>query len=81
MQEKTYGINHRVMDVLFLLFKMAQPGSLEEQDNLHHQLVSPNPCREPSAALKELRRWLVAMNRAVDLEMAVPGLGQLAGST
>eukprot|EP00959_Pyramimonas_sp_CCMP1952_P183069 3828081-Pyramimonas_sp.AAC.1 len=77
MQEKTYGIDHRVVDVLFSLFKLMQPGSLDEQDHLHKQLTSPNTCRDPAAALKELRRWFAAMTRAVAIGMALPGLDQL----
>ena len=52
-------------------------GRLDEQDHLHKLLTSPNPCREPTAALKELRRWFAAMTRAVEIGMVLPGLDQL----
>ena len=58
MHEKTYGIDHKVTDVLFGLLKLMQPGSLDEQDHLHKQLTSPNPCREPTAALRD---WVPPM--------------------
>ena len=66
MQEKVYGVDSRVVEVIFALLKLLQPGSLDEKDHLLKQLTSPNPCREPAAALKELRRWFAAMRRAVE---------------
>ena len=72
VQEMTYGVEVRVVDLLFRLLCLVQPGSLDEQDQLHKQLCSPNPCKEPAAALKELRRWFGAMTKAVDIGMALP---------
>ena len=55
-QEQTYGVEVRVVDLIFKLLVMMQPGSLDEQDHLEQQLCSPNPCKDAAAALKELRR-------------------------
>ena len=77
MQEKVCGIDARVVEVMFKLLILLQPGSLDEQDHLLRQPASPNPCREPSAALKELRRWFAAMTRAVEIGMTLPGLDLL----
>ena len=77
MQERVYGVDARVVEVLFHLMKLLQPGSMDEQDHLHKILTSPNPCRDPAAALRELRRWFAAMQRAVDIGMTLPGLEPL----
>ena len=77
MQEKVYGVDARVVDVIYHLLKLMQPGSMDEQDQLQKSLTSPNPCREPAAALKELRRWFAAMTRAVEIGMVLPGLDHL----
>ena len=77
MQEKVYGVDTRVVEVIYHLLKLLQPGSLDEQDHLQKLLTSPNPCREPAAALKELRRWFAAMTRAVEIGMVLPGLDLL----
>jgi hypothetical protein len=77
MQEKTYGVDASVADVLFHLLKLLQPGSMDEQDHIHKVLTSPNPCRDPTAALRELRRWFSAIARAVDIGMTLPGLEPL----
>ena len=49
----------------------------EEKDNIFRQLTSPNPCREPAAALRELRRWFGALSRAVDMGLGLPSVEQL----
>ena len=77
MQERVYGIDARVVDVLYSLLKLLQPGSMDEQDHLQKVMTSPNPCSQPEAALKELRRWFGAMTRAVEIGMTLPGLDQL----
>lgn len=77
MQERLYGADPRVVEVIFHLLKIMQPGSMDEQDHVHKILTSPNPCREPAAALKELRRWFAALKRAVDIGMTLPGLDPL----
>ena len=55
-QERVYGMNDRVVDILYKLHKLFKPGSLEEQDQLRRQLTSPNACSRPQAALSELTR-------------------------
>ena len=50
---------------------------MEEQDQVYEILTSPNPCRDPTAALKELHRWFSAMARAVDIGMKLPGVEPL----
>ena len=77
MQGRVYGIDARVVDVIYSLLKLLQPGSMDEQDHLQKMMTSPNPCSQPEAALKELRRWFGAMTRAVEIGMTLPGLDQL----
>ena len=77
MQERVSGVNPRVVNVIFQLMKIMQPGSMDEQDQIQKIPTSPNPCREPAAALKELRRWFAALKRAVDIGMTLPGLDPL----
>ena len=74
IQEQTYGANFHVMDVLFKLMTLMQPKGVEEQDALVKQLTSPNPCRDPTAALRELKRWFISLKRAVDIGMTLPSL-------
>ena len=74
IQEQTYGANFRVMDVLFKLMTLMQPKGVEEQDALLKQLTNPNPCRDPAAALRELKRWFTSVKRAVDIGMTLPSL-------
>ena len=62
------------MDVLFKLMTLMQPKGVEEQDALLKQLTSPNPCRDPAAALRELKRWFTSVKRAVDIGMTLPSL-------
>ena len=73
IQEQTYGANFRVMDVLFKLMALMQPKGVEEQDALVKQLTDPNPCRDPMAALRELKRWFTSVKRAVDIGMTKLG--------
>ena len=77
MQEKVYGIEATVTEVMFKLLKQFQPGSMDEQDSLERLLKSPNPCRDPQAALRELRRWFAGLKRAVEVGMTLPGLEPL----
>ena len=74
IQEQTYGANFHVMDVLFKLMTLMQPKGVEEQDALVKKLTNPNPCRDPTAALRELKRWLISLKRAVDIGMTLPSL-------
>ena len=74
MQEKSIGLDITTSGVLFRLFTWMQPGGLEEHDALHKTLTSPNPCVQPQAALKELRRWFKAVQRAVQIGMQLPSL-------
>ena len=74
IQEQTYGANFRVMDVLFKLMTLMQPKGVEEQDALVKQLTNPNPCRDPAAALRELKRWFTSVKRAVDSGMTLQSL-------
>ena len=55
------------MDVLFKLMTLMQPKGVEEQDALVKQLTNPNPCRDPAAALCELKRWFTSVKLAVDI--------------
>ena len=64
------------MDVLFKLFKLRKPGSLDEMDQLHKQLTSPNPCSKSPEALNELMRWFRAMSRSVVLRATLLGIEQ-----
>ena len=76
-REKSMGLNIPVAGVLFRLFTWMQPGGLEEHDSLYRTLTSPNPCVQPQAALKELRRWFKAIQRAIDIKMQLPSMEQL----
>ena len=60
--------------MLFRLLTWMQPGGLEEHDALRKTLTSPNPCVQPQAALKELRRWFKAIQRAVEIGMQLPSM-------
>ena len=53
---------------------LMQPMGVEEQDSLVKQLTNPNPCRDPTAALRELKRWFISLKRAVDIGMTLPSL-------
>ena len=77
MQEQVMGLNIPVAGMLFRLYTLMQPGGLEEHDTLHKILTSPNPCVNPEAALKELRRWYKAMQRAITIQMQLPSIEQL----
>ena len=54
IQSCTYGDRRNVADLLFELLKLVQAGGLEDQGNVLKTLISPNPCEEPAAVLKEL---------------------------
>ena len=66
-EDATHGIRRHVGDLIFELMKVVAPGGLEDKDQLLRTLVSPNPCREPAAALKELRRWQTALKKTSEL--------------
>ena len=66
-QYRVYGTERCACYIIFRLLKHAQPQILEEQDNVVKMLTSPNPCREPQAALNELRSWLNALTRATEI--------------
>ena len=72
-----YGGRRTVSDLIFELLKLVQAGGLDDQDHVLRALVSPNPCKEPAAALKELRRWYNAFQRALDMGVTLPHLDQL----
>ena len=75
--EQNLGLAGRVVDLLFTMLTVWRPDSIEDKQTTLQMLVSPNPCREPSAALKELRRWQQSLARAVELGLALPGVDQL----
>ena len=60
-QERLYGMDDRVVDVLFKLFKLMKPGSLDELDHLLKKLTNPDPCSKPQTALKELFMSLMSL--------------------
>ena len=79
IQARVYGVEEGVVDALFKLiklFKLLNPGSLDEMDQLHKQLTSPNPCSKPQAVLSELMRLFRAMTRSVELRPALLGIEQ-----
>ena len=73
-------INNRVDYVLVSTLPLTGLGT-EDQDQVHQTLTSPNPCSNPEAALKELRRWFIGLERAVKIGMTLPGLEQLYRGT
>ena len=75
--EQNLGLPGRVVDLLFTTLTIWRPDSIEDKQTTLQMLVSPNPCREPAAALRELRRWQQSLARAVELGLALPGVDQL----
>ena len=73
-QERVYGMDDRVVDILYKLLKMMKPGSLEEQDHLLKRLTTPDPCSKPQTALKELFKWYAAVQRCQELHVTLPGV-------
>ena len=59
---------------MFRLMTLMQPKGVEEQDSITRQLTSPNPCKDPGAALKELKKWFMSIKRAADIGMTMPSL-------
>eukprot|EP00959_Pyramimonas_sp_CCMP1952_P336998 7056980-Pyramimonas_sp.AAC.1 len=77
MQVQVRGVEVRVVDLLIKLPIILQTGFPGERCHLHKQFCSPNPCKDPTAALMELRRWFGPLTRAVDIGTLLPGLEQL----
>ena len=73
-QEEVYGKMTGTRGVVYRLPQLVHPQGLQEQDEVLRRLTSPNPCREPQAALTELRRWLASMARAETMGVALPGV-------
>ena len=76
-QERRFGLAPRVTDLLFKLLVHMQQGTLDEKDSLHKTLTSPNPCTNPAAALRELRRWYGAVKRSTEIDMPLPSIDLL----
>ena len=54
-QEQQYGKQVMTADVLLAMLKYLRPDSVEDKQAVYKQLTSPNPCREPQAALLNRR--------------------------
>merc|ERR1711920_110346 len=76
-QESLGGVRKRTVDMLFLLFQQQGPGTLDEIDYVLRRLRSPNPCKDPGAALAELRSWFSSMQRATELGLTLPDVQEL----
>ena len=50
---------------------------MQEKQEVSAKLTNPNVCSDAGAALREMRNWHVALNRAYDLQMQVPEAGVL----
>ena len=71
-EERNTGVSARVMDMLFIVLKSAQPGGLQEREQLREQLENPQPCQKPESCLRGLRKWYSVMARASVLQMQLP---------
>ena len=76
-QESLCGLRKRVVDMLYMLFQFAGPGTLDETDFILRRLRSPNPCKDPASALAELRSWWSSMTRATELGIVLPDVQEL----
>ena len=73
-QERQASSMMRSVDLIFCLLIYLRPDSLEEKAAVHTQIVNPNVCRDPGAALRELRRWQEACKRSVSLGVPLPSI-------
>ena len=75
--ETISGVKKTTAEMLFLLFKVQQPGTLSEIDSVYRRLRTPSVCKNPASALNELRSWFAALQRAVEMKVALPDVKEL----
>ena len=76
-REHVLDMMHATYRITVKLLKQDHPTGLGQMDVVRKQLTRHNPCRDPGAALKDMRRWQRALVRLTGMDMGLPEVDML----